>query len=399
MTTTPGSHNPTGNPTADRPLTVSCFLPSLAGGGAERITVNLLQALKDFPVQLELVLADKSGPYLGDVPSTVPVVSLGTKHIRRSCRPLARYLQKQQPDILLSHLSHANLAAVLARKRSRTSTRLVLVEHLTMSAYRGERFRDRFIRPLARLLYRSAEAVVAVSEGAARDLEQQLRWSPGRVHVIHNPVVDPSVMEASQEPLDHPWAADHSIPVLLAVGRLTPQKDFATLLKAFALLSEQRSARLVILGDGEERQGLEQLSEQLAITDNVYFAGFVNNPYSWMQRVEGLVLSSRWEALPTVLIEALACGCPITATDCPSGPSEILQQGDYGTLVPMEDPTALCTGILQMLAAKHDAQRYRERGQSFSFARAANAYMQLFNQISGREPSAAANPRQSDQAT
>ena len=389
MTTTPQPNNAT----PDRPLTVSCFLPSLAGGGAERITVNLLQALQDFPVQLELVLADESGPYLENVPTTVPIVSFDTKHVRRAVRPLAHYLKQRQPDILLSHLSHANLAAVLARKRSRTSTRLMLVEHLTMSAYRGERFRDRFIRPLARLLYRSAEAVVAVSKGAARDLEQQLRWSPGRVHVIHNPVVDPSVLEASKEPLDHPWTADHSIPILLAVGRLTPQKDFSTLLRAFALLSKQRSARLVILGDGEERQELEQLSEQLAIKESVHFAGFVNNPYSWMQRVEGLVLSSRWEALPTVLIEALACGCPITATDCPSGPSEILQQGDFGTLVPMEDPTALCTGILQMLAAKHDTQRYRERGQSFSFERAAAAYMRLFNQISDREPSKEAKPQ------
>jgi len=377
MTTTA---NP-NNATPDQPLTVSCFLPSLAGGGAERITVNLLQALQDFPVQLELVLADESGPYLGDVPATVPIVSLDTKHVRRAIRPLARYLKERQPDVLMSHLSHANLAAVLARKRSRTPTRLMLVEHLTMSAYQGERFRDRFIRPLARLLYRSAEAVVAVSEGAARDLEQQLRWAPGRVHVIHNPVVDPSIMEASKEPLDHPWTADYSIPILLAVGRLTPQKDFSTLLKAFALLSKQRPTRLVILGDGEERQELEQLSQQLGIKESVYFAGFVDNPYAWMQRVEGLVLSSRWEALPTVLIEALACGCPITATDCPSGPSEILQRGNFGTLVPMEDPSALCDGILQMLTAKHDTQRYRERGQSFSFERAADAYMRLFNQI------------------
>jgi len=367
--------------TIERPLMVSCFLPSLAGGGAERITVNLLQALQDFPLELELVLADKKGPYLGDVPTTVPIVSLERKHVRRAIGPLARYLKQRQPDILMSHLSHANLAAVLARKRSRTTTKLVLVEHLTMSAYRGERFRDRLIRPLARLLYRTADAVVAVSQGAAGDLEQELRWPPGRVHVIHNPVVDPTVIAASQETVEHPWATDHSKPILLAVGRLSPQKDFPTLLKAFALLTKQQPARLIILGDGEERQALEQLAEQLKINEDVYFAGFVSNPYSWMQRAEGLVLSSRWEALPTVLIEALACGCPITATDCPSGPSEILQQGDYGTLVPMKDPSALCNGILQMLSAKHDRQAYRERGQSFSFERAADAYMRLFNQI------------------
>ena len=152
----------------EQPLNVSCFLPSLAGGGAERITVNLLHALENYPVNLELVLADATGPYLEAIPSTVPVVSLDTPHMRRAFRPLARYLKQRQPDILLSHLSHANLAAVMARKKSRTSTRLILVEHLTMSAYRGQNFRDRLIRPLARLLYRSAESVVAVSEGAAR---------------------------------------------------------------------------------------------------------------------------------------------------------------------------------------------------------------------------------------
>jgi glycosyltransferase involved in cell wall biosynthesis len=373
----------------EHPLNVSCFLPSLAGGGAERITVNLLHALEDYPVNLELVLADATGPYLEAIPSTVPVVSLDTPHMRRAFRPLARYLKQRQPDILLSHLSHANLAAVMARKKSRTSTRLILVEHLTMSAYRGQTFRDRLIRPLARLLYRSAESVVAVSEGAARDLEQQLRWTTGRVSVIHNPVVDASLLEASTAPLDHPWANDQSLPILLGVGRLTPQKDFATLLQAFSQLLKEHPARLVILGEGECRAELEQLCQQLQLTDSVHLAGFVSNPYAWMHRADGFVLSSRWEALPTVLIEALACGCPVTATDCPSGPSEILRQGEHGILVPMEDPAALCAGIRQMLESAHDPERYRQRGQSFSFERAAGQYMQLFQQVAGRGPDSA----------
>ena len=385
MTTTSTSNDQTGGGAVDRPLSVCCFLPSMAGGGAERITVNLLQALQHHPVQLELVLANASGPYLDAVPSTVPVVSLDVPHIRRSFSPLGRHLKRQQPDILLSHLSHANLAAVLARKKSRTSTRLILVEHLTMSAYRGQTWRDRFIRPLARLLYRSADAVVAVSAGAARDLEQQLRWKTGRVLVIHNPVVDQSLIEATKQPLDHPWAADRSVPVLLAVGRLTPQKDFGTLLKAFSLLIQRRPARLMILGDGECRAELEQTVQQLGITRDVHFAGFVKNPYSWMNRADGFVLSSRWEALPTVLIEALACGCPVTSTDCPSGPAEILQEGDYGILVPVKDPQALCAGIIQMLEANHDPQRSRQQGESFSFERAADRYMQLFNQVCGRQ--------------
>ena len=367
----------------EHPLSVSCFLPSLAGGGAERITVNLLQALQDYPVNLELVLAEATGPYLEAIPATVPVVSLDTPHVRHAFRPLARYLKQRQPDVLLSHLSHANLAAVVARKKSRTSTPLILVEHLTMSAYQGQTFRDRLIRPLARLLYRSAESVVAVSEGAARDLEQQLRWKTGRVSVIHNPVVDASLMEASTAPLDHPWVSDHSLPILLGVGRLTPQKDFPTLLRAFAQLLKERPARLVILGEGECRAELEQLCQQLQLTDSVYLAGFVSNPYPWMHRADGFVLSSRWEALPTALIEALACGCPVTATDCPNGPSEILLQGEHGILVPMEDPSALCTGMRQMLEKEHDPEQSRQRGQSFSFERAARQYMQLFQQVAG----------------
>ena len=375
-----GSASQRGQP----PLKVCCFLPSLAGGGAERITVNLLEALQDHPVQIELVLASAEGPYLESVPASVPVTSLDSKHVRQAISPLARHLKENQPDVLLSHLSHANLAAVLARKKSRTSTRLILVEHLTMSAYQGQTWRDRLIRPLARLFYRAADAVVAVSSGAARDLEHQLGWKPASVRVIYNPVVDPGLHTNLQPLINHPWSQDHTIPLLVAAGRLTPQKDFESLLHAMALVQEHQAVRLAILGEGECRSSLEALCQQLGLSSQVHFAGFVNNPHAWMHRADGFVLSSRWEALPTVLIEALACGCAITATDCPSGPAEILENGKHGILVPVAEPHSLSQGILQMLKRDHDKEDARKRSQMFSHERAATAYMQLFNEVSNR---------------
>ncbi|MFP6647847.1 MAG: glycosyltransferase [Pirellulaceae bacterium] len=369
------------NENHDIEMRLACFLPSLEGGGAERVVVNLLRGLVERQVQAQLILASAHGSYLDQVPSQVEVVDLGVKHVRQAIWPLRRLLKEQSPQVLISHLSHANLAAVLAMRPLEIPTRLLLVEHLTMSAYKGTTVKDRLIQPLARWLFKHADAVAAVSRGAARDLEEQLRMPSDSVHVLYNPVVDDSLEQKRQETLSDPWLDASDQPLVVGMGRLTEQKDFGTLIRAFAQIANPSSCRLVILGEGEERAELEELVRQLGLEERVLLPGFVENPYAWLNQADLFVLSSRWEALPTVLIEALACGVKVVATDCPSGPAEILQDGRWGRLVPMQDEQALAAAMEQALSEQGDSGLLQQRAADFSVESAVDQYLALIRQL------------------
>ena len=369
------------NENHDTEMRLACFLPSLEGGGAERVVVNLLRGLVERQVQAQLILASAHGSYIDQVPPQVEVVDLGVKHVRQAIWPLRRLLKEQPPQVLISHLSHANLAAVLAMRPLQIPTRLLLVEHLTMSAYKGTTIKDRLIQPLARWLFKHADAVAAVSRGAARDLEEQLRMPSESVHVLYNPVVDASLEQKRQESLSHPWLDASDQPLVVGMGRLTEQKDFGTLIRAYAQIANPSSCRLVILGEGEERAELEELVRQLGLEQRVLLPGFVENPYAWLNQADLFVLSSRWEALPTVLIEALACGVKVVATDCPSGPAEILQDGRWGRLVPMQDEQALAAGMEQALAEQGDSGLLQQRAADFSVESAVDQYLALIREL------------------
>ncbi|MFP6752699.1 MAG: glycosyltransferase [Pirellulaceae bacterium] len=369
------------NEKLDRELRLACFLPSLEGGGAERVVVNLLRGLVERNVQVELILASAHGAYLDQVPQQVKVVDLGVKHVRQAIWPLRRLLKDQPPEVLISHLSHANLAAILALRPLKIPTRLLLVEHLTMSAYQGTSVKDHLIQPLARWFFKYADAVAAVSEGAARDLEKQLRMPAESVHVLYNPVVDELLQQKCQETLSHAWADEPKRPLIVGMGRLTAQKDFGTLIRAFARMANPSSSRLVILGEGEERSALEALVQQLKLEGQVLLPGFVENPYAWLSKARLFVLSSRWEALPTVLIEALACGVPVVATDCPSGPAEILENGRWGSLVPLQDEAALATAMEQGLERPVEKEQLQTRAADFSVDRAVDGYLELLQKM------------------
>lgn len=198
--------------------------------------------------------------------------------------------------------------------------------------------------------YPWADRIVSVARGTADDLARTTGLSRERIEVVHNPIVTPELKELAKTPLDHPWFREGEPPVVLSVGRFSKQKDFGTLLRAFARVREDRPARLVILGDGPERSMLESLISELGLDEVAALPGWVANPYPWMAHAGVYVLSSRWEGLPSVLIEALYCAVPIVATDCLSGPREILEGGEHGLLVSVGDVEALARGIESALA-------------------------------------------------
>src|SRR5574337_1077880 len=245
----------------------------------------------------------------------------------------ADYLRHEQPDVVLSAANHVNDAALWARYITRARTRLVVraSNYLRPPAIYTRRDAQLFRPQLAGCFYSWADAIIAVSDGVADNVARVTGLPRERITTIYNPVVTPELQEKARAALDHPWFAPGSPPVLLAVGRLAAQKDFPTLLRAFARVRAVRKARLIILGEGKERPALEALALELGVASDVDLPGFVLNPFPYMAQASLSVLSSAWEGFGNVVAEAMACGCPVVSTNCPSGPAEILDGISAGT--------------------------------------------------------------------
>ncbi len=330
---------------------IAFYLPSLRGGGAERVMVNLAQGMTERGLPVDLVVAAAEGAFLEQVPPAVRLVDLRGGRVLQSLVPLTRYLRREQPRVLISSMSHANVVALWAARLARSGTPVIVTVHNTMSRSTPERGRlaGALWPRLLRSFYPWATHVVAVSRGAADDLARSSGIPRDRVRVVYNPVITPAIMELARQAPDHPWFGPGRPPVILGAGRLTGQKDFPTLIQAFAEVRRCRSARLMILGEGEDRAALETLVSQLGLKDDVALPGFRDNAISYMAGSALFVLSSAWEGLPTVLVEALAAGTRVVSTDCPSGPREILQQGRLGSLVPVGNPAAMAEAVLAAL--------------------------------------------------
>lgn len=316
-------------------------------GGAQRSLLKLAGGLAERGYPVDLVLARAYGPFLDQVSPAVRVVDLAAPRVAASVPALVRYLRRERPVAMLSALDYVNIVAVWARWLARGRTRLVVSERNNLSMAHRHRTsrREKLLPGLIRSFYPWADAIVAVSEGVADDLTAVTGLPRDRIEVIYNPVVTPEVARMVQAPVDHPWLQPGQPPVVVAVGVLRRQKDFGTLIEAFARVRRSRPARLLILGEGPERGELEAIVKRCGLESDVQMPGFVPNPYPYMSRAAAFALSSRWEGLPGVLIEALFCGVPTVATDCPSGPREILAQGRYGRLVPVGDATALAEAL------------------------------------------------------
>lgn len=361
-------------------MRVAFFFHGLLGGGVERVMMNLARGLLDRGVEVDMVLGRAEGPLLPLVPQAARIVDLKVTRMHRALPGLVRYLRRERPRAVLAALDHANAVALLARALARVPSKVVVSVHFDTSQVvaRARNFRDRSVRIWTRLLYPRADAVVAVSQGVAEDLIQRTGLPREKVRVIYNPVVTPEIFLWAEEDPGHPWFAPGSPPVILGVGRLAKQKDFSTLIRAFARVRAVRPARLLILGEGEERAELERLVRELGVTEDVALPGFTANPYAFMKRAAVFVLSSRWEGLGIVLIEALALGRPVVATDCPSGPAEILEGGRWGRLVPMGDEEALAQAILEALDEPGAPPGAQERMQErFGLDRVVEQYMDV----------------------
>ncbi|MBV2149730.1 glycosyltransferase [Sphingobium sp. AS12] len=363
-------------------MKITTFLQNLAGGGAERVAVLLMNGLAERH-EVTLMLARREGPYIADLDPRIKVEDLGGKRTFSSIVPLAKFLRSNRPDVLVSHLTHVNVAAALAVRLSMTSTPLVAVEHNQMGL-NYERLQSRAVRAayhLIPLVYPRIDRVVTVSDGVGASVREFSKIGPRNFLTINNPVVTPRVREMAADTPAHPWLSDGGAPVILGCGRLVEQKDFENLINAFARVRSQRLARLLILGEGEKRDELVALVDQLDLTEDVALPGFDRNPFAAMRAAKLFVLSSRWEGLPTVLIEALASGAVVAATDCPSGPDEVLKGGELGPLVPVANAEALANGIIEALDNPVPSEKRLERANDYTVESAVLAYEHLFSEL------------------
>ncbi len=400
------------------PKRIAFLLDNLRGGGAERVVLSLAAGFAARDYAVDLLVCELRGELRGRLPAGVNVVQLTARSSLTgfcaalagggAARPLlgfavrarklpgnlaflravADYLRTRRPDVLFSALPKANVLAVLARRLAGdTGTRVFVGVHNALSerAARGRasgRGQLRNMLPLLRACYAAADGVIAVSRGVAEDTVALLDLPPARLRVIYNPV---SVDAATGAAPDHPWFAAPGPPVVLAIGRLVPQKNFHLLLRAIALVRERREVRLMILGGDDAdpaqaacRISLEELAAALHMADALAMPGFRPNTQDYLGAADLFVLSSNYEGFGLVLVEALLAGCPVVSTDCPGGPAEILEGGRYGRLVPVNDAEALAAAIVEALGEEPDRAALRARAADFAPHHAVAAYEALF---------------------
>ncbi|UHD15283.1 glycosyltransferase [Thiocapsa bogorovii] len=358
---------------------IAVFASFSGAGGVERMLVNLIHGVLDLGQPVDLVLMRASGPHLARLSPEVNRIELGTRHSALAAPALARYLRLRRPAALLAAKDRAGRAAVLARALAGTDTRLVMRLGTHLSAAMAERSgAERWLRytPI-RLLYPRIDHIVAVSEGVAQDTARIARLPSEQISVIRNPVITPELNRLAAEPCPHPWLAPGEPPLILGAGRLQRQKDFPTLIRAFARLPRDAGYRLGILGEGGGRAKLEALIGELGLSDRVALLGFRVNPYAYLARARLFVLSSAWEGSPNVLTEAMALGVPVVSTDCPSGPFELLDGGRHGPLVPVGDVDALADAIQRTLAHPLPREELRSAVSEYTQARSAERYLEV----------------------
>ncbi len=358
---------------------LAIFVSYSGQGGVEQVINNLVQGLAADSCHIDLLLIKAKSLHLKAFPEGVNVIKLESNHSATALPELVRYLKQRRPPVLMAVRHRALKIAVIARLLSQTDTRIVGQIHTTASVAltRNSRLKKALWELETRIFYRMADKMIGVSKGVADDIRQMARLPAEKVAAIYNPIITPALQQLAQEEVDHPWFNDHQLPVIISAGRLTAQKDFPTLIRAFARLQQNLPSRLLILGDGGDRSALEALTKELNLAHAIDLHGHVDNPFAWMRNADLFVLSSIWEGFGNVLAEALAVGTPVVATDCPNGPREILQSGRYGKLVPPGDPAALATAITDTLSQQRQHSDFSAALVDFTIASAARHYAQI----------------------
>jgi glycosyltransferase involved in cell wall biosynthesis len=371
--------------TAPRPMSVAIYMHDLTGGGVERQSLIIAQELRREGVDVTLVVHRFRGELIGQVPGGLRIVDLKSTRTLSDVPQLARFLRSAKPDVLLSNVDLNNVAALLAKAISFSRTKVVICQHNPISAsfISGEKWMYSHISRFYRLLSPLISRAVAVSDGVAAELAKATGLPDGSILTINNPVVGPDFAARCDEPVEHPWFSEKRGPVFVTAGRLVPQKDHDTMLRALAIHRRMVDSRLLILGVGPLTERLRQRVIEAGLSDAVDFLGFRSNVLPYIRRADAFLLSSRCEGFGNVIVEALGCGTPVIATNCDYGPAEILGRNQYGLLVDLQNPAAMAAAMDQVatLRERFPAELLKQRAADFSYAICAARYLAVFKAL------------------
>lgn len=327
---------------------IAIIIPSLRGGGAERVMVNIIRNLDYTKFDIKLILLKKEGPYINLLPENIDVVDLKTHRVRKSIRPLIKVLNSIRPDVILSTMGHLNLAILATRPFLKGNPKIIIREANTPSKNLTKK--ERLFSFVYKKLYPKADLIVAQCNDMKTDLMEYFDIEEEKIKYIYNPLDIEEIMGNIKG--SSPFVENRIN--LISVGRLSYQKGFDVLINAFDIVVKKvPNVYLTILGDGILKKELEEQAEKLGILDRISFVGFKDNPYPYYHYADMYILSSRWEGFPNTLLEALACGTKVVATNCKSGPREILEDNKYGTLVTEGDYESLANGIIKSISDKN----------------------------------------------
>lgn len=371
----------------DRPMKLSFLLPDLRGGGAQRMIINMANEFSSRGYTVYLMIVEDIGPFKIHIHERIRIRYFHCSRAQAALLPLVRALYTARPDILYAAMPYMNFLAIAAKFLSgQFFMKLIISERNYFSLNARHEGTVRFLiqKFMMALFYPFADKIIGISKGVADDVKKHLFCGQAKVGWIHNPVISSETMDQlSLECMDR-WFENRARPIFVTSGRLVAQKDQKTLLLAFSEFLKQKNGSLLILGEGPLRDDLEGLANRLGITKHILFRGFVPSPLSYMKKADVFVLSSAWEGFCNVLVEALLCGLPVVSTDCPSGPSEILDGGHYGALVPVGDHVKLAKAMETAAEQKADSESQVKRAMDFSVEKICNDYEDLFRALSGK---------------
>ncbi len=364
-----------------------CVVPSLVGGGAEKAMLTLIEHFNRDIFEPVLVLFEAKGEYMDLIPDDIRVITLGKKNkfdFISLVNKLRRVLSEERPQVIFSILWYANVITLLAQKTSKSNAPVVVeIQNVMTMFLGGERF-PWGKRLLMRKIYPMADSIIILSDTMRKDMVQNFNTPSDLMSIIHNPMDIEKIEQLSAQDPCHPWFKDN-IPVVVSVGRLHRQKDFPTLLRAFAESRKKGNYRLIILGEGEKRAELEALIDELGLSDSVDLAGFVKNPYAYIKKSRLFVMSSIHEGLPVAMIEVMACVTPVVACACPSV-AEMITDGVNGLLAPVGDYVALSKAMSRVLEDEELGERLadkaRNEGQKYSARKIVAEYEEKFTMLS-----------------
>jgi len=359
---------------------IAFYIANLNSGGIGRNTLRIADELKNQGYQVDLVVTKLKGVYVEDVPSDLNVVDLKSRRVLTSIFKLISYLKNEQPNIFISANNLPNIISILSKILSKSKVKMIISirTHLSSQFNHHNTLKNKIIMYLAKLFYPKSDVIVAVSKGVAEDAVKLINLDKDKIKVIYNPIVSDDINVKKDKKITETWFDLEKTPVIISAGRLTKQKDYYTLIDAFKILRSKRMIKLIILGEGEEKEKIWNYIKINHLEDDIKLKGFVNNPYPYIKKSNVFVLSSQWEGFGNVVAESLAVGTPIVSTDCPSGPAEILDFGNFGKLVPVGNSQKMADSIESILLSSVNHKKLIQRSKVFSVANAANEYEKLW---------------------